>query len=150
MSGVRLLSQALTLRRSQFQALLLPIPLLIFWARNYYNRVLVTKVWFTIIWGWKLCSVTSVNNVRLDSGSNWAFPDTPVTLRKLQHNIREPGLMLLMLRKLQHHIVNQAWCYWHYVSSSVILWTRLDATDAMQAPVSYCEPGLMLLTLRKL
>ncbi len=37
--------------------------------------------------------------------------------------------MLLTLRKLQRHIVNQAWCYWHYVISSIILWTRLDATD---------------------
>ncbi len=26
-----------------------------------------------------------------------------------------------MLRKLQHHIVNQTWCYWHYVSSSIII-----------------------------
>ncbi len=28
--------------------------------------------------------------------------------------------MLLTLRKLQHHIV-QAWCYWCYVSSSIII-----------------------------
>ncbi len=60
-----------------------------------------------------------------------------------------------MLRKLQHHIVNQAWCYWRYVSSSavnqwcywcyvsssIILWTRFDATDAT---ASYCELGCTL------
>ncbi len=31
-----------------------------------------------------------------------------LTLRKLQRDYYEPGLMLLTQRKLQHHIVNQA------------------------------------------
>ncbi len=47
---------------------------------------------------------------------NWCYVSFSVIM-----SYCEPGLMLLTLCKLQCHIVNQAWCYWHYVSYSIII-----------------------------
>ncbi len=72
------------------------------------------------LWCW---SLRSVSYARKRSIRTWLYSSILMllTLRKLQHYFCEPRLILLTLRKLQCHTVNQAWCYWCYVSFSIIV-----------------------------
>ncbi len=127
-------------------------------ANQWSNYRVVAKAWFTI-WRWSLRCVTSVKNARVERGSTLAFLNAVgllerfwmlTTLHKLQHHIGNQAWHYWRYASSSIIIGNQAWHYWHCTSSSVILGTRLDTTDTTQAQASYWEPGLTLLTLRKL